>query len=243
MRRHHSSSSISRSATAPCWRSTTCPCRCRPASAWHSWERVARGRRRCCAASTGSSTRMAAACCSTAATYRTATSCRCAIGYVPQEGGLLPHWRVGRNVALVPWLNADHDAGARAHRALALVGLDADAVHDRWPNELSGGQRQRVAVARALAGGQRLLLLDEPFGALDAITRHELQEMLLTLQTRGDVTIVLVTHDIGEALRLAHEVLVLRGGHAEQSASPAQLREAPATPYISELLLRSGVTG
>jgi len=168
---------------------------------------------------------------------------RRAIGYVPQEGGLLPHWRVARNVALVPWLNADRDAGARARRALALVGLDPDAVSDRWPGELSGGQRQRVAVARALAGGQRLLLLDEPFGALDAITRHELQEMLLTLQTRGDVTIVLVTHDIGEALRLAHEVLVLRGGHAEQSASPAQLREAPATPYISELLLRSGVTG
>ena len=167
---------------------------------------------------------------------------RRAIGYVPQEGGLLPHWRVGRNVALVPWLNADHDAGARAHRALALVGLDADAVHDRWPNELSGGQRQRVAVARALAGGQRLLLLDEPFGALDAITRHELQEMLLSLRARGDVTIVLVTHDIGEALRLAHEVLVLRGGHAEQSSPPAQLRDAPATAYVAELLLRSGVT-
>jgi len=167
---------------------------------------------------------------------------RRAIGYVPQEGGLLPHWRVVRNVALVPWLNGVSDAGARAQRALGLVGLDPMTIGQRWPAELSGGQRQRVAVARALAGGQGVLLLDEPFGALDAITRHDLQEMLLTIRARGDVTIVIVTHDMTEALRLADQVLVLRTGRVEQSAPPARLRDAPATPYVAELLLRSGVT-
>ena len=87
-----------------------------------------------------------------------------------------------------------------------------------------------------------MLLLDEPFGALDAITRHDLQEMLLSIRARGDVTIVIVTHDMTEALRLADQVLVLRTGHVEQSAPPARLRDAPATPYVAELLLRSGVT-
>jgi ABC-type proline/glycine betaine transport system ATPase subunit len=87
-----------------------------------------------------------------------------------------------------------------------------------------------------------VLLLDEPFGALDAITRHDLQEMLLTIRARGDVTIVIVTHDMTEALRLADQVLVLRTGRVEQSAPPARLRAEPATPYVAELLLRSGVT-
>ncbi|MBX6333265.1 MAG: ATP-binding cassette domain-containing protein, partial [Gemmatimonadaceae bacterium] len=104
---------------------------------------------------------------------------RRSIGYVPQDGGLLPHWSVRRNVALVPWLEGRPDRTRAADEALALVGLPAAELGDRWPHELSGGQRQRVAVARALAGGQALLLLDEPLGALDAITRSDVQQMLL----------------------------------------------------------------
>ena len=164
---------------------------------------------------------------------------RRAIGYVPQEGGLLPHWRVRRNVALVPWLTGAPDSARRADTALDLVGLSAGEMADRWPHELSGGQRQRVAFARALAGGQSLLLLDEPFGALDAITRSDLQRMLARLRAARPLTIVLVTHDLREALLLADQVAVLRGGRLEQVAPPHELRTAPATPYVAELLTRA----
>jgi osmoprotectant transport system ATP-binding protein len=164
---------------------------------------------------------------------------RRAIGYVPQEGGLLPHWRVRRNVALVPWLGRAPDSAERADAALDLVGLATREVSDRWPHELSGGQRQRVAFARALAGGQSLLLLDEPFGALDAITRSDLQRMLAQLRAGQPLTIVLVTHDLREALLLADHVAVLRGGRIEQVAPPRELRAAPATAYVAELLARA----
>ena len=167
---------------------------------------------------------------------------RRSVGYVPQEGGLLPHWRVRRNAALVPSLRRARDADARADEALALVGLDPTAYGDRWPDELSGGQRQRVAVARALAGGQPLLLLDEPFGALDAITRSELQRMLLHVRSQRPLTIVLVTHDLREAALLADAVAVLRNGGVEQAAPPSVLAREPATPYVAELLARAGVT-
>jgi osmoprotectant transport system ATP-binding protein len=171
-----------------------------------------------------------------------AVELRRSIGYVPQEGGLLPHWRVRRNVALVPWLEGDARSAERADEALALVGLAAQGREDlahRWPHELSGGQRQRVAVARALAGGQSVLLLDEPFGALDAITRSDLQRMLLDLRTRTERTIVLVTHDLHEAVRLADRVAVLYRGRVEQIATPDALESEPATPYVAELIARS----
>jgi osmoprotectant transport system ATP-binding protein len=161
------------------------------------------------------------------------------IGYVPQEGGLLPHWRVRRNVALVPWLRGERDAAHRADDALRLVSLDATALGDRWPHELSGGQAQRVAIARALAGGQSVLLLDEPFGALDAITRSDLQCMLLTLRERAPLTIVLVTHDLHEAMLLGDRVAVLHAGRLEQVAPPAELRDRPATAYVAELIARA----
>ena len=164
---------------------------------------------------------------------------RRSVGYVPQEGGLLPHWRVRRNVALVPWLNRESDLAARADEALRLAGLDPASVGDRWPDELSGGQRQRVAFARALAGGQSLLLLDEPFGALDAITRSDLQRMLAGLRERRPLTLVLVTHDLREALFLADAVAVLRAGRLEQVATPQDLRAAPATQYVADLLARA----
>ena len=168
---------------------------------------------------------------------------RRSIGYVPQEGGLLPHWRVRRNVALVPWLDGQSNLDARADDALHLAGLDPPSVGDRWPHELSGGQRQRVAIARALAGGQSLLLLDEPFGALDAITRSDLQRTLRRIREQRPLTIVLVTHDLREALLLADVVAVLRGGRIEQMSPPGELRRRPATPSVVELLARAEIGG
>ncbi len=165
---------------------------------------------------------------------------RRSIGYVPQEGGLLPHWRVRRNVTLVPWLDGKSDLAMRADDALRLAGLGPD-LGDRWPHELSGGQRQRVAIARALAGGQSLLLLDEPFGALDAITRSDLQRTVRAIRQQRPLTMVLVTHDLREAIHLADVVAVLRDGRIEQIAPPGVLRRTPATPYVGELLARAEI--
>jgi osmoprotectant transport system ATP-binding protein len=160
-------------------------------------------------------------------------------GYVPQEGGLLPHWRVRRNVALVPWLLGMSDADRRADEMLALVGLDPAAFGDRWPRGLSGGQRQRVAIARALAARPSVMLLDEPFSALDAITRVELQGSFRALRERVGVTAVLVTHDVREALTLGDRVAVLRGGRLEQVGTPSELRDRPGTPYVAALLAQA----
>ena len=164
-------------------------------------------------------------------------------GYVPQDGGLLPHWRVRRNVGLVPWLRGDAGADERADRALELVGLDPARFGARWPRELSGGQRQRAAVARALAARPAFVLLDEPFGALDAITRADLQTSFLGLRRDLQLTAVLVTHDLSEAFLLADRVGVLRAGRLEQVAPPDELRSAPATPYVRELLRRARAAG
>jgi osmoprotectant transport system ATP-binding protein len=163
------------------------------------------------------------------------------VGYVPQDGGLLPHWRVRRNVALVPWLRRLSDGPVLADHALGLVGLDPAAIGDRWPRELSGGQRQRVAVARALAARSDLILLDEPFGALDAITRADLQGSFLELRRELGFTALLVTHDISEAFLLADRLAVMRLGRVEQIAPAAELRAEPATEYVRELLARARV--
>jgi len=163
-------------------------------------------------------------------------------GYVPQDGGLIPHWRVDRNVELVPrLLGWDRDRRQeRTREMLELVGLSA-AQAGRYPAELSGGQRQRVAFARALAADPPLILLDEPFGALDALTRLELHRQFLELKSRLGKTAVLVTHDLGEAFRLADRIGVMRAGHLLQLGPPAELAERPADPYVSALLeLRRG---
>lgn len=164
------------------------------------------------------------------------TELRRSLGYVPQDGGLMPHWRILRNVALVPWLCEMPDANERATNALRLVGFDPAEVSDRWPHELSGGQRQRVAIARALAAGQSCLLLDEPFGALDAITRSELQATFRTMREQSRFTAVLVTHDLREAISLGDRVAVMYRGKIEQVGAPDELRRSPATPYVSKLL-------
>ena len=165
------------------------------------------------------------------------------MGYVPQDGGLIPHWTVLRNAALVPWLRGEDDAEARAAEALTGVGLPPEEFGRRWPRELSGGQRQRVAIARALAASPRIVLLDEPFGALDAITRADLQASFAGLRRRLGVTAVLVTHDLHEAALLADRVAVLRRGRIEQVARPSTLIAEPATDYVRDLLARARMVG
>jgi osmoprotectant transport system ATP-binding protein len=172
-----------------------------------------------------------------------AVELRRSIGYVPQDGGILPHWTVSRNVALVPVLKRMSDARERADRALSAVGFDAKVFGSRWPHELSGGQRQRVAMARALAAGQRLLLLDEPFGALDAITRSELQRQLKSIREETKPTTVLVTHDLREAFFLADRIAVLREGRIEQIAEGSAMRSNPATDYVRRLLEHAEILG
>jgi osmoprotectant transport system ATP-binding protein len=163
------------------------------------------------------------------------------IGYVQQDGGLLPHWTVERNAALVPWLLGHSDAPARAAAALDLVGLPATTFGGRHPAALSGGQRQRVAIARAIAAHPGVLLMDEPFGALDAITRFDLQQSFAKLRKRIGATVVLVTHDLREAFLLADRVAVFRAGRIAQLATPEDLQRHPATPYVRRLLETAGI--
>ncbi|MBK6485474.1 MAG: ATP-binding cassette domain-containing protein [Gemmatimonadetes bacterium] len=165
------------------------------------------------------------------------------IGYVPQLGGLLPHWTVRRNVALVPRLIKAASPDAAAREALALVGLPAEQYGDRFPHELSGGQRQRVALARALAARQEVVLLDEPFGALDAISRSEVHDAFASIRRELRFTAILVTHDLSEAARLADSIAVMRDGLIEQVGSAHRLREQPATPYVAALLARAMAAG
>jgi len=167
---------------------------------------------------------------------------RRSLGYVQQDGGLLPHWTIERNVALVPWMRGDRDAPERAGEALERVGLPPASFGARYPGELSGGQRQRAAFARALAGGADVLLLDEPFGALDALSRADLQDVFGALRRELGVASLLVTHDLQEAFRLADRVAVMRSGRVEQCASPEVLLATPATAYVEALLRRARVS-
>jgi len=146
------------------------------------------------------------------------------VGYVIQDAGLFPHFTVAENIALVPSLEK-WEAGkiaARVHELLTLVGLDSDEFGGRRPNELSGGQRQRVGVARALAADPAILLMDEPFGALDPVTRAELQREFSTLAHRVGKTIVFVTHDLREAILLGSRIILLENGRIVADASPQQ---------------------
>jgi osmoprotectant transport system ATP-binding protein len=170
---------------------------------------------------------------------RPAAELRRRIGYVPQHGGLLPHWRVLRNAALVPTLLKRGDAIDAARHALELVGLAPDRYGTRFPHELSGGQRQRVALARAIAARPGVLLLDEPFGALDAISRSDVQAVTAVLRRELGVTTILVTHDLLEADYLADEIVVMKSGRLEQRGTLAALRTEPATPYVASLLDRA----
>jgi osmoprotectant transport system ATP-binding protein len=144
------------------------------------------------------------------------------IGYVIQETGLFPHFTVERNVALVPQLEGwpEERIDRRVRELLELVGLDAGGFADRYPRELSGGQRQRVGVARALAADPPIILMDEPFGALDPLTRAELQREFASLAARLHKTIVFVTHDVREAFALASRIGLFKDGRLVELAAP-----------------------
>ncbi|MCR2812218.1 ABC transporter ATP-binding protein [Microbacterium sp. zg.Y1084] len=167
-------------------------------------------------------------------TSRPAVQLRRSIGYVMQNSGLLPHLTVAANIATVPRLNGVPRDAAR-ERALELmgtVGLDT-VMADRYPGQLSGGQQQRVGVARALAAEPNILLMDEPFGAVDPIVRAELQDELLRLQRDIGKTIVFVTHDIEEAFYLGDQVIILeRGARIAQRGTPDEIRRSPASPFV-----------
>ncbi len=162
------------------------------------------------------------------------------MGYVFQGIGLFPHMTVGQNVAiglrLVGWPLPKREA--RARELLALVSLEPDAYFDRFPDELSGGQQQRVAVARALATDPDYLLMDEPFGALDALTRETLQKEVLRLKATLGKTIVFVTHDILEAILLGDRIGVCNEGRLDQVGTKRELLKAPKTDFVRALLAR-----
>ncbi|MEX2472142.1 MAG: ABC transporter ATP-binding protein [Gemmatimonadota bacterium] len=163
---------------------------------------------------------------------------RRSIGYVFQGVGLFPHLTVGENVGVVPRLQG-WDATrirTRATELLELVGLPADRFRDRYPDQLSGGQAQRVGVARALAADPQILLMDEPFGALDAVTRVRLQDELVDLKARLGRTIVFVTHDLIEALKLGDRVAILHRGRLHQVGTGPELYRNPKTPFVRDLL-------
>jgi osmoprotectant transport system ATP-binding protein len=160
------------------------------------------------------------------------------IGYVIQQIGLFPHRTIAANVGTVPRLLGwdDRRIAARIDELVELVGLDPEVL-DRYPSELSGGQQQRVGVARALAADPPILLMDEPYSAVDPIVRARLQDELLALQARVAKTVVLVTHDIDEAIKVGDRVAVFsQGGVLEQFAAPAELLTNPATPFVERFL-------
>jgi osmoprotectant transport system ATP-binding protein len=162
---------------------------------------------------------------------------RRSMGYVFQGIGLFPHMTVEQNISVVLRLlgRPQDERRDRARGLLELVGLPPEDFSPRYPSELSGGQQQRVGVARALAADPACLLMDEPFGALDAITRDGLQEELLRLKEKLLKTIVFVTHDIFEALRLADRVAVMHAGRLEQVGPPGKILRSPATEFVKEL--------
>lgn len=164
---------------------------------------------------------------------------RRSIGYVIQQVGLFPHQTVRRNVATVPSLSGwdKKRTRTRVDDLLDLVGLDPATYGDRYPQQLSGGQRQRVGVARALAVDPPVLLMDEPFGAVDPIERDRLQEEMLKLLSTVNKTVVFVTHDIDEAVRLGDRIAVMRqGGYLEQYATPVEILARPANAFVADFV-------
>lgn len=160
------------------------------------------------------------------------------IGYVIQGIGLFPHLSVRENMAYVLTLDKQHTRDAIAKRIselMEIMQLEHELL-DRYPSELSGGQKQRVGIARALAAAPSILLMDEPFGAVDEITRRALQKQLQQLHQRMHMTIVFVTHDIKEALRLGTRILVMDQGVIVQDATPEELRNNPATDFVKQLI-------
>ena len=160
------------------------------------------------------------------------------IGYAFQQVGLFPHMTVAENVGVTPALLGwtDDEIRRRVDELLELVELDPDQTRDRRPDQLSGGQQQRVGVARALAASPRLMLLDEPFGALDPLTRQRLQESFIRIRRELGLTAVFVTHDMVEALVLGDRIAVMQAGRLVQVGTPGTLMREPADDYVRQLL-------
>ncbi|EPD49756.1 glycine betaine/L-proline transport ATP binding subunit [Paenisporosarcina sp. HGH0030] len=163
---------------------------------------------------------------------------RRSIGYVIQRIGLFPHMTIAKNAALVPTLKGwtAEKTQARVNELMDIVGLDPETYLNRFPLELSGGQQQRVGVVRALAGDPNIVLMDEPFSALDPISREQLQDELRNLQQEIQKTIVFVTHDMDEALKIADHIIVLRDGKVEQVGSPEVLIHQPANEFVRNFI-------
>ncbi|MGE6489437.1 ABC transporter ATP-binding protein [Paenisporosarcina sp. NPDC076898] len=163
---------------------------------------------------------------------------RRSIGYVIQRIGLFPHMTIAKNAALVPTLKgwSAEKTQTRVSELMDVVGLDPDTYLNRFPLELSGGQQQRVGVVRALAGDPNIILMDEPFSALDPISREQLQDELRNLQANIQKTIVFVTHDMDEALKIADHMIVLRAGKVEQTGSPKELINEPANEFVRNFI-------
>jgi osmoprotectant transport system ATP-binding protein len=160
------------------------------------------------------------------------------IGYVIQRIGLFPHMTIEENVSLVPKLKGwkKKDYKKKVDELLDLVGLEPSAYKKRYPLELSGGQQQRIGVIRALAGEPPIILMDEPFSALDPISREQLQDELKTLQKNIQKTIVFVTHDINEALKIADEVVIMKAGSIQQIATPRELIQNPVNDFVRSFI-------
>lgn len=160
------------------------------------------------------------------------------IGYVIQHTGLFQHLSIARNIAIVPeilrWPQNRIDQ--RVNELMALVGLEPEQYRNRYPRQLSGGQQQRVGLARALASDPGILLMDEPFGALDALIRVKLQDEVIGIQNRLKKTVLFVTHDVQEALKLGHKVIIMHEGQVQQFDTPANILANPATHFVSRLL-------
>ncbi len=162
------------------------------------------------------------------------------IGYAIQGSVLFPHMTVEQNIAYVPnlWNKRDHKRTQEAiYKWMDIVGLEEDLL-SRYPSELSGGQQQRVGIARALAASPDILLMDEPFGAVDEITRDMLQDEIIRIHKETKITILFVTHDIHEALKLGTKVLVINDGVIHQFGTPKEIIENPATDFVSKLVSR-----
>lgn len=166
------------------------------------------------------------------------TDLRRQIGYVIQQIGLFPHMTVAQNISVVPelleWPRAK--INARVDELLTLINLDPGTFRDRYPAQLSGGQQQRIGLARALAADPKVMLMDEPFGAIDAINRESLQDEMLTLQRKLHKTILFVTHDVDEALKLADKIVIMREGRLVQYSQPCDLLTQPADDFVRDLL-------
>lgn len=169
------------------------------------------------------------------------TALRRQIGYVLQRPGLFPHWTVQKNIGLVPRLLGwpKDKIKERVVEMLDLVNMPADTFAKRYPSELSGGQQQRIGIARALAANPELVFYDEPFSALDPITRRELQQEVLRLKASLKKTGIFVTHDIREAFLLGDKVLIMQQGRKVQWGTPEEIRANPANEYVEQFIQTS----